>query len=82
MSCEAVARVLLLDDDTVRTWHRLYLEGGVEGLAGFGYEGGLWKRRASVFIRHPLGEALRNARFGVVPGLFRNPVGNSVPLSE
>ncbi len=23
MSCEAIARVLLLDDDTVRTWHRL-----------------------------------------------------------
>ena len=40
MSCEAVARVLLLDDDTVRTWHRLYLEDGIEGLAGFGYEGG------------------------------------------
>jgi len=23
MSCEAVARVLLLDDDTVRSWYRL-----------------------------------------------------------
>ena len=40
MSCEAVARVLLLDDDTIRTWHRLYQEDGLEGLAGFGYEGG------------------------------------------
>jgi len=39
MSCEAIARVLLLDDDTVRTWHRLYEEGGIEGLASFGYEG-------------------------------------------
>jgi transposase len=35
MSCAAVARVLLLDDDTVRTWHRLYLEDGIDGLAGF-----------------------------------------------
>ncbi len=40
MSCEAVARVLYLDDDTIRTWHRLYQEDGIEGLASFGYEGG------------------------------------------
>ncbi len=39
MSCEATARVLLLDDDTVRTWHRLYEEDGIEGLASFGDEG-------------------------------------------
>ena len=30
----------MLDDDTVRTWFRLYREDGIEGLAGFGYEGG------------------------------------------
>jgi transposase len=40
MSCAEVAKVLLLDDDTVRTWYRLYQEEGIEGLAGFGYEGG------------------------------------------
>src|SRR6516162_1685181 len=40
MSCEAVAKVLYLDDDTIRTWHRLYQEDGIEGLASFGYEGG------------------------------------------
>ena len=40
MSCEAVAKVLLLDDDTVRAWYRLYEEDGIEGLASFGYEGG------------------------------------------
>jgi transposase len=39
MSCGAVAKVLLLDDDTVRTWHRLYEAEGIDGLAGFGYEG-------------------------------------------
>jgi transposase len=39
MSCAQVARVLLLDDDTIRTWHRLYQEDGIEGLANFGYEG-------------------------------------------
>ena len=40
MSCEAVARVLLLDDDTTRTWYRLYEDEGIEGLASFDYEGG------------------------------------------
>ena len=39
MSCAAVAKVLLLDDDTIRSWHRLYEEEGIEGLASFGYEG-------------------------------------------
>jgi transposase len=39
MSCEAVARVLLLDDDTIRTWYCLYQEDGIEGLANFGYDG-------------------------------------------
>src|ERR1019366_9246847 len=42
MSCEAVAKVLLLDDDTIRTWYRLYEEDGIDGLASFGYEGGAW----------------------------------------
>lgn len=35
MSCTEVARVLLLDDDTVRAWHRLYQEDGIDGLVGF-----------------------------------------------
>ena len=39
MSCEAVAKVLLLDDDTIRTWYRLYQDEGIEGLANFGYDG-------------------------------------------
>ena len=39
-SCEEVAINLLLDDDTIRTWHRLYEEDGLEGIIDFGYEGG------------------------------------------
>ena len=39
MSCGDVARVLLVDDDTVRNWYRLYQDDGVEGLATFGYDG-------------------------------------------
>ena len=38
-SCGRVAEALLLDDDTIRTWHRLYEQDGIEGLAGFGHEG-------------------------------------------
>ncbi len=39
MRCGQVAKALLLDDDTVRTWHRLYEEDGIEGLATFGDKG-------------------------------------------
>jgi len=28
MSCEAIAKVLLLDDDTIRTWYHLSLVSG------------------------------------------------------
>jgi hypothetical protein len=35
MSCEATAKVLFVDDDTIRTWHRLYQEAGIQGVAGF-----------------------------------------------
>ena len=39
MSCEEVGALLFIDDDTVRTWRRLYEKDGIEGLAGFGHEG-------------------------------------------
>jgi transposase len=39
ISCEPIAKVLLLDDDTIRAWYRLYKEDGIEGLASFDYEG-------------------------------------------
>jgi transposase len=40
-SCEAVANVLFVDDDTIRNWFRLYEQDGIEGLAWFGHEGSL-----------------------------------------
>ena len=40
ISCEAVGKVLFIDDDTVRTWYQQYREDGIEGLASFGHEGG------------------------------------------
>ena len=39
MSCDEIGRVLLIDDDTIRTWHRLFQEDGMDGLAGFTYGG-------------------------------------------
>ena len=39
LSCEDVAKHLLLDDDTVRSWYGLYERDGIEGLAGFGFKG-------------------------------------------
>ena len=39
MSCEAVAKVLYVDDDTIRTWYQLYEAGGLKGLANLRYEG-------------------------------------------
>jgi transposase len=39
MSCAEVARVLLLDDDTIRRWRELFGQDGVEGLAGFHFGG-------------------------------------------
>ena len=40
MSCASIARVLFLDDDTIGTWRRKYLEDGIEGVGTFGHEGG------------------------------------------
>ena len=34
-SCEHVAAALFVDDETVRRWHRLFLEDGLEGLTRF-----------------------------------------------
>ena len=39
LSCEAVAKVLYIDDDTVRGWHERWVGGGVEALASFDFKG-------------------------------------------
>src|ERR1039458_7878774 len=38
-SCEKVAGALLLDDDTIRQWHGLFVADGLEGLTRFGAGG-------------------------------------------
>jgi transposase len=40
LSCERVAKVLYLDDDTVRSWRKLYDERGIAGLEQFDAGGG------------------------------------------
>ena len=40
-SCERVAEALLLDDDTVRNWHRAFERGGIEALKTFDHEGSI-----------------------------------------
>ena len=39
MSCAAIAKVLYLDDDTIRDRYKLYGEKGLNWLADFGYKG-------------------------------------------
>ena len=40
LSCQSIAEVLLLDDDTIRLWYQLYQDDGIKGLTRFGHEGG------------------------------------------
>ena len=82
MSCEAAAKVLLLDDDTIRTWYRLYQDDGIEGLASFGYRGGVCRLdrgaagaaeglgQRDVAADHARGRRVHRAEFGIeYPGL-------------
>ena len=34
-SCQEVAAALLLNDDTIRGWHKLFEQRGIEGLTSF-----------------------------------------------
>ncbi len=38
-SCEKAAKVLFVDDDTIRSWFRLFQEGGIDGLLWFDHAG-------------------------------------------
>jgi transposase len=37
----AIAKVLMIDGDTIRTWYAAYQQEGIEGLASLGYDGGV-----------------------------------------
>lgn len=39
MSCQAIAKVLDMDDGTIRYWHELYQDRGLTWLGEFGYKG-------------------------------------------
>ena len=51
MSCQEVGAVLLLDDDTIRTWYQMFADGGISGLAGFGHEGSVCRLSADQQVR-------------------------------
>ena len=51
MSCEAIAKVLFVDGDTIRDWHRRYQEDGVKGLTIFDHEGGVCRLPAAEWER-------------------------------
>jgi transposase len=38
--CETVSDALLIDDDTIRNWFKIYREGGIDALATFDFAGG------------------------------------------
>lgn len=59
-SCATVAKLLYVDDDTVRSWHRLYRQDGFDGLGRFeagGSSGFLSSERASALVAW-IGETL------------------------
>ena len=74
----AVAEVLLLDDDTIRTWHKRYEEAGLTSLAEFGYRGSAprlddtQRQRLRTWITNALPRTTREAgawieaEFGIV----------------
>ena len=39
-SCARIAKFLYLDDDTIRSWHKTYLQDGWDALAFDGWKGG------------------------------------------
>src|ERR1700678_702398 len=58
MSCEAIAEVLFLDDDTIRTWHHDPHLASAISRRGHRGPGGLWPRRQRLPLeRCPAGQA-------------------------
>ena len=70
MSCQSVAEVLLLDNDTIRTWYQLYQEDGIEGLASFGHEGAACRLTAQQqdMLKAWIAEALPRTTSVIVTG--------------
>ena len=52
-SCQEVAAALLMDDDTIRGWHKLFEQRGIEGLTSFdmGGSAGFCTRRRFESLR-------------------------------
>ena len=64
-SCEDVAEALLMDDDTVRSWHKLYEKEGLGGLVAFdvgGRDGHLTKDQEAALFEWVRTNLPRNTR--------------------
>jgi transposase len=78
--CEEIAKILFVDDDTIRSWFRLFEEDGIDGLAEFGHEGsacqlsGAQQEKLKAWIAAALPRSTRQVggyiekEFGVVDG--------------
>src|ERR1700689_1625295 len=67
-SCREVAAALLMDDDTIRGWHKLFEQRGIEGLTSFDMGG------SAGFLNAAQEEALKVFVGGTLPRTTR-PVG-------
>jgi transposase len=69
LKCEEVAKVLFVDDDTIRSWRHLYEEDGLEGLTRFGAGGsacqlsGEQQDQLKTWVQATLPRTLQQARF-------------------
>jgi len=67
-SCRDVAAALLLDDDTVRNWRKLFEQRGIEGLTGFdmggsaGFLSAAQEDALKVFVSTTLPRSTRHRR--------------------
>lgn len=63
MSCARVAKVLYLDDDTIRQWHKRYMSGGFDELERFdwkGRDGHLTASQEAELAEHLAGKVYRS----------------------
>jgi len=64
LSCQQVARVLLLDDDTIRHWHGAFAQGGRKALMRFEVGGNACVLTEAHQERYRGGEARRSRALG------------------
>jgi hypothetical protein len=68
-SCQEIAAAFLLNDDTIRGWHKLFEQRGVEGLTSFDVGGGAREGRRSAYqVSYPKPYSMSPRRPGRTEG--------------